>query len=139
MPQEPNIDISKIESKKEISMPVPRRTGRRPAENINPSSDEVFGNTGPDSGFALKIVNKYKNIWETHPRKKLISSVVTNLIIYRASNYGRAPTVSDLHLVLGLLRISENSIGELNDEVLDKCAEEDTKGLYLIELFNFLS
>jgi hypothetical protein len=139
MPQEPNIDISKIESKKEISMPVPRRTGRRPAENINPSSDEVFGNTGPDSGFALKIVNKYKNIWEMHPRKKLISSVVTNLIIYRASNYGRAPTVSDLHLVLGLLRISENSIGELNDEVLDKCAEEDTKGLYLIELFNFLS
>ncbi len=139
MPQEPNIDISKIESKKEISMPVPRRTGRRPAENINPSSDEVFGNTGPDSGFALKIVNKYKNIWEMNPRKKLISSVVTNLIIYRASNYGRAPTVSDLHLVLGLLRISENSIGELNDEVLDKCAEEDTKGLYLIELFNFLS
>ncbi len=139
MPQEPNIDISKIESKKEISMPVPRRTGRRPAENINPSSDEVFGNTGPDSGFALKIVNKYKNIWETHPRKKLISSVVTNLIIYRASNYGRAPTVSDLHLVLGLLRISENSIGELNDEVLDKCSEEEPKGLYLIELFNFLS
>ena len=139
MPQEPNIDISKIESRKEISMPVPRRTGRRPAENINPSSDEVFGNTGPDSGFALKIVNKYKNIWVMHPRKKLISSVVTNLIIYRASNYGRAPTVSDLHLVLGLLRISENSIGELNDEVLDKCAEEDTKGLYLIELFNFLS
>ena len=139
MPQEPNIDISKIESKKEVSMPVPRRTGRRPAENINPTSDEVFGNTGPDSGFALKIVNKYKNIWEMHPRKKLISSVVTNLIIYRASNYGRAPTVSDLHLVLGLLRISENSIGELNDEVLDKCAEEDTKGLYLIELFNFLS
>ena len=139
MPQEPNIDISKIESKKEVSMPVPRRTGRRPAENINPSSDEVFGNTGPDSGFALKIVNKYKNIWETHPRKKLISSVVTNLIIYRASNYGRAPTVSDLHLVLGLLRISENSIGELNDEVLDKCAEEEPTGLYLIELFNFLS
>ena len=139
MPQEPNIDISKIESKKEISMPVPRRTGRRPAENINPSSDEVFGNTGPDSGFALKIVNKYKNIWEMHPRKKLISSVVTNLIIYRASNYGRAPTVSDLHLVLGLLRISENSIGELNDEVLDKYAEEEPKGLYLIELFNFLS
>jgi len=139
MPQEPNIDISKIESKIEVSMPVPRRSGRRPAENINPTSDEVFGNTGPDSGFALKIVNKYKNIWEMHPRKKLISSVVTNLIIYRASNYGRAPTLSDLHLVLGLLRISENSIGELNDEVLDKCAEEDTKGLYLIELFNFLS
>jgi len=139
MPQEPNIDISKIEGKEEIPMPVPRRGNKRPAENIKPSSDEVFGNTGPDSGFALKIVNKYKNIWETHPRNKLISSVITNLIIYRASNYGRAPTVSDLHLILGLLRISENNIGEMNDEVLDKCAKDHPKGLHLIELFNFLS
>jgi len=139
MPQEPNIDISKIEGKKEIPMPVPRRSQKRPAENIKPSPDEVFGNTGPDSGFALKIVNSYKSIWEHHPRNKLISSVINNLIIYRASNYGRAPTISDLHLVLGLLRISENSIGEMNDEVLDKCTKDQPKGLHLIELFNFLS
>ena len=139
MPQEPDIDISKIESIKELPMPVPRRTEARPAENIKPNSDEVFGNTGPDSGFALKIVSNYKNIWKSHPRNKLISSVITNLIIFRASHYGRAPTINDLHLVLGLLRISENSIGELNDEVLDKCAEEEPTGLYLIELFNFLS
>ena len=139
MPQEPNIDISKIESKKEILMPVPRRRHKRSAENIKPSSGEVFGNTGPDSGFALKIVNNYKSIWEDHARNKLISSVVTNLIIYRASNYGRAPTISDLHLVLGLLRISENNTGELNDEVLDKCVKDQPKGLHLIELFNFLS
>ena len=52
MPQEPDIDISKIESKEELPMPVPRRTDVRPAENIKPNSDEVFGNTGPDSGFA---------------------------------------------------------------------------------------
>ena len=49
MPQEPDIDISKIESKEELPMPVPRRTDVRPAENIKPNSDEVFGNTGPDS------------------------------------------------------------------------------------------
>ena len=49
MPQEPNIDISKIESIKELPMPVPRRTEARPAENIKPNSDEVFGNTGPDT------------------------------------------------------------------------------------------
>ena len=55
MPQEPDIDISKIESIKELPMPVPRRTEARPAENIKPNSDEVFGNTGPDSGFALKL------------------------------------------------------------------------------------
>ena len=34
MPQEPDIDISKIESIKELPMPVPRRTEARPAENI---------------------------------------------------------------------------------------------------------
>jgi len=139
MPQEPDIDISKIEIKKELPMPVPRRSEKRPAENINPNSDEVFGNTGPDTGFALKIVISYKNIWDTHPRNKLITSVITNLIIYRASHFGRAPTISDLHLVLGLLRVSEISIGELNDEVLDKCVRDNPKGLHLIELFNFLS
>ena len=87
MPQEPDIDISKIETIKELPMPVPRRTEVRPAENIKPNSDEVFGNTGPDSGFALKIVSSYKNIWNSHPRNKLISSVITNLIIFRASHY----------------------------------------------------
>ena len=139
MQQEPDIDISKIEIKKELPMPVPRRSEKRPAENINPNSDEVFGNTGPDTGFALKIVSSYKNIWDTHPRNKLITSVITNLIIYRASHFGRAPTISDLHLVLGLLSVSEISIGELNDEVLDKCVRDNPKGLHLIELFNFLS
>ncbi len=138
MPQEPEIDISKIQSKQELPMPVPRRGMSRPGENINPSFDEVFGNTGPDSGFALKIVGSYKDIWGTHPRHKLITSVITNLIIYRASKIGRAPTVTDLHLVLGLLRITENSSGELNDRVLDQCAKDKPKGLHLIELFNFL-
>ena len=135
MPQEPDIDISKIETIKELPMPVPRRTEVRPAENIKPNSDEVFGNTGPDSGFALKIVSSYKNIWNSHPRNK----VITNLIIFRASHYGRAPTINDLHLVLGLLRISENNTGELNEEVLNRCAKDKTKGLHLVKLFNFLS
>ena len=110
MPQEPNIDTSKIPTKADLPMPVPRRLSNRPAENINPNSEEVFGNTGPDSGFALKIVNKYENIWEEHPRKKLITSIVTNLMIYRSSSFGRAPTVSDLHLILGLLRISNKNL-----------------------------
>ena len=61
MPQEPDIDISKIETIKELPMPVPRRTEVRPAENIKPNSDEVFGNTGPDSGFALKIVSSSRS------------------------------------------------------------------------------
>ena len=81
----------------------------------------------------------YKNIWKSHPRNKLISSVITNLIIYRASHYGRAPTINDLHLVLGLLRISENNTGELNEEVLNRCTKDKIKGLHLVNLFNFLS
>ena len=73
MSQEPNIDTSKIPTKADLPMPVPRRLSNRPAENINPNSEEVFGNTGPDSGFALKIVNKYK---KTHTK---------NIGDYRAS------------------------------------------------------
>ena len=139
MSQEPNIDTSKTPTKADLPMPVPRRLSNRPAENINPNSEEVFGNTGPDSGFALKIVNKYENIWEEHPRKKLITSIVTNLMIYRSSSFGRAPTVSDFHLILGLLRISNKNHGELTKEVLDECSKDKIKGIHLTEKFNFLS
>ena len=51
----------------------------------------------------------------------------------------RAPTSADFHLVLGLLRISENSTGELTNEILDKSSKEKMQGAYLTKVFNFLT
>lgn len=138
MPQEPNINIHSQESSLETDLPVPRRMPSRPAENINPNFDS-FGNIGPDSGFAMKIVNKYSALWSDHSKKKLISTVIVNLILYRSSHFGRAPTTKDFHLVLGLLRITQQNSGELTDEVLDVCSKEKLQGLHLNKVFNFLT
>jgi hypothetical protein len=78
-------------------------------------------------------------LWASHPRKKLITNVIVNLILYRSSHFGRAPTSADFHLVLGLLRISENSTGELTNEILDKSSKEKMQGAYLTKVFNFLT
>ena len=100
MSQEPNIKIQFQENKSETSMPVPRRMPSRPAETVKPDFEQ-YGNVGPDSGFAMKIVNKDNALWSSHPKKKLISTIIVNLILFRASHFGRAPTTRDFHLVLG--------------------------------------
>ena len=138
MSQEPNINIHSQESSLETDLPVPRRMPSRPAEYVNPNFDS-FGNVGPDSGFAMKIVNKYSELWSDHSRKKLISTVIVNLILYRSSHFGRAPTTKDFHLVLGLLRITQQNSGELTDDVLDVCSKEKLQGLHLNKVFNFLT
>ena len=138
MSQEPNINIDYGVSSKETALPVPRRMPSRPAEKLDPTFT-AYGNVGPDSGFAIKIVNKYSDLWASHPRKKLITNVIVNLILYRSSHFGRAPTSADFHLVLGLLRISENSTGELTNEILDKSSKEKMQGAYLTQVFNFLT
>ncbi len=138
MSQEPNINTDSVVNLKKTSLPVPRRMPVRPAENIHPNSDS-YGNVGPDSGFAIKIVNKYSELWGFHPRKKLITKIIVNLILFRASYFGRAPTAADLHLVLGLLRVSENNSGELSSTVLDRSSKESMQGLHLTKVFNFLT
>ena len=37
-------------------------------------------------------------------------------MINRAAHFGRAPTVYDLHHILGILRITENSLGDLSED-----------------------
>ena len=93
MSQEPKINLDNAKRINEPSLPVPRRS-KRYNEKLDPKNQEIFGSTGPDSGFALKIVNKYKTLWQQHPRQKLVTSIVTNLMINRASHFGRAPTIS---------------------------------------------
>lgn len=138
MSQEPNINISFKESSLDTDLPVPRRMPSRPAEYVNPNFSS-YGNVGPDSGFAMKIVNKNSELWSKHGRKKLISNVILNLILYRSSHFGRAPMSKDFHLVLGLLQITQNNTGELTDEVLDVCSKEKMQGLHLNKIFNFLT
>ena len=93
MPQEPNINLDKIKRINDPVMPVPRKNSKRLAENLDPNDKEVFGSTGPDSGFALKIVNKYKTLWGNHPRNKLHRLPTGG--IRGCMGFGRAGCISD--------------------------------------------
>ena len=136
MSQEPNINLDNVKRINEPSLPVPRRSNRY-NEKLEPQNQEIFGSTGPDSGFALKIVNKYKTLSQHHPRQKLVTSIVTNLMMSRASHFGRAPTIYDFHHILGILRITEDNLGDLTDDLLNKCAKDKIKGQSLISIINF--
>ena len=59
MSQEPKINLNNAKRINEPSLPVPRRS-KRYNEKLDPKNQEIFGSTGPDSGFALKSVNKSK-------------------------------------------------------------------------------
>ena len=66
-------------------------------------------------------------------------NIIVNLILFRSSHFGRAPTNADFHLILGLLRIAEKNIGELTNEVLETSSKEAMQGAHITKKFNFLT
>ena len=98
--------------------------------------EEVFSIPSPDSGYALKLIKQFKHLWVDHYKSKLISKIITNLVIYQASTLGRAPTKSDVVKVIEMLEITENNLGKLDKDTLKICSGEKIHGLHLAELFN---
>ena len=72
----------------------------------------------------------------SHHKKKLISKIISNLVIYQASLAGRGPTKTDIEKVLKVLEISETSLGLLTKDSLLIAGNETIKGLHLSELFS---
>ena len=137
MSQQPNLEDTNYKLQTLSDLPVPRSQAKKDTSNnlIHPF-EQVFSIPSPDSGYALKLIKKYEHFWNTHHKKKLITKIISNLVIYQASLVGRGPTKSDIERVLEVLEISENSIGLLNKENLQLASKETIKGLHLSELFS---
>ena len=84
----------------------------------------------------MKLIKKYEHFWSFHHKKKLITKIISNLVIYQASLAGRGPTKSDIEKVLKVLEISEDSLGLLTKDNLLIAGKETIKGLHLSELFS---
>jgi len=135
--QQPNIEDTDHKLQTLSDLPVPRSQAKKDTSgNLKHPFDEVFSIPSPDSGYALKLIKKYEHFWNTHHKKKLITKIISNLVIYQASLVGRGPTKSDIERVLEVLQISENSLGLLNKENLQQASKETIKGLHLSELFS---
>ena len=137
MTQQPNIIPDTKALNQDINLPVPRSLGskKNTSELVSPM-EEVFSIPSPDSGYALKLIKQFKHLWVDHYKGKLISKIVTNLVIYQASILGRAPTKSDVVKVIEILEITENNLGKLDKDTLKICSGEKIQGLHLAELFN---
>tara|TARA_B100001057_G_scaffold222528_1_gene222928 strand:+ start:230 stop:664 length:435 start_codon:yes stop_codon:yes gene_type:complete len=135
--QQPNIEDTDHKLQTLSDLPVPRSQAKKDtSSNLKHPFDEVFSIPSPDSGYALKLIKKYEHFWNTHHKKKLITKIISNLVIYQASLVGRGPTKSDIERVLEVLQISENSLGLLNKENLQLASKETIKGLHLSELIS---
>ena len=136
MSQQPNINDSNYKLQTLSDLPVPRSQGEQdPSSILKNPYEVVFSIPSPDSGYALKLIKKYEHLWSSHHKKKLISKIISNLVIYQASLVGRGPTKSDIEKVLKVLEINETSLGLLNKDNLLIAGKETIKGLHLSELF----
>ena len=136
MSQQPNLEDTDHKLQTLSDLPVPRSQAKKDTtDNLKHPFEEVFSIPSPDSGYALKLIKKYEHFWNEHHKKKLITKIISNLVIYQASRVGRGPTKSDIDRVLEVLEISKNSLGLLNKENLQLASKETIKGLHLSELF----
>ena len=136
MSQQPNIEETNYKLQTLSDLPVPRSQGEQDSSStLKHPYEVVFSIPSPDSGYALKLIKKYEHLWSSHHKKKLISKIISNLVIYQASLVGRGPTKSDIEKVLKVLEINETSLGLLNKDNLLIAGKATIKGLHLSELF----
>ena len=136
MSQQPNINDSNYKLQTLSDLPVPRSQGEQNSSStLKHPYEVVFSIPSPDSGYALKLIKKYEHLWSSHHKKKLISKIISNLVIYQASLVGRGPTKSDIEKVLKVLEINETSLGLLNKDNLLIAGKETIKGHHLSKLF----
>ena len=137
MSQQPNIQIESKKNIEDSDLPVPRSQGKDTLPNSLRSPDEeVFSIPSPDSGYALKLIKPFTVMWKDNHKHKLITKVVTNLVIFQASKIGRAPTKSDVIKVIEKLKITDSDTGVLDTATLKKCSSEIIEGLHLSKLFD---
>ena len=137
MSQQPNLEETNYKLQTLSDLPVPRSQGKNDSNSLlKHPFEEVFSIPSPDSGYALKLIKKYEHFWSSHHKKKLISKIISNLVIYQASLAGRGPTKTDIEKVLKVLEISETSLGLLTKDSLLIAGNETIKGLHLSELFS---
>lgn len=137
MSQQPNLEETNYKLQTLSDLPVPRSQGKKDSNSsLKHPYEEAFSIPSPDSGYALKLIKKYEHLWSSHHKKKLITKIISNLVIYQASLVGRGPTKSDIEKVLKVLEISETSLGLLTKDNLLIAGKETIKGLHLSELFS---
>ena len=109
MGQQPNIELEISDLPRPTSHPAPPRRWRpsRPGDLAGPEEVPVggaYGSTGPDSGYAHRLVRGRPLQLAAAERSHNAEAAVAVVAGARAATFGRAPTIEDVEhaaLVLG--------------------------------------
>ncbi len=114
MAQQPNVEITEATRPRQALEPGPAKKWRSAKPGIPAGPADVpqggrFGHAGPDPGWALRLVAQ-ADLPSDDPRLK---SVLTGLVMARASASGRAPVPEDIEVALFLCGYGETPKPEL--------------------------
>jgi hypothetical protein len=103
MAQQPNVEITEATAPRRTPQPGPAVKWRADKPGVPSGPEDVpvggrFGTTGPDPGWALRILREVE-LPSDDPRLK---KVVTGLVLARAAAAGRAPVREDISAALVL-------------------------------------
>lgn len=116
MAQQPNVELSPGDLPRAVLEPAPARRQRIPRPGVITVPDEKpsgpgFGNPGPDTGWALRIIGQADHLPEDSPAlRKLLAA----LMGARAAHFGRAPIPEDLEVALDLVGLGDRRFEELD-------------------------
>lgn len=137
MAQQPNVEIDVAERPQPTPEPAAAGTWRpeRPGEASGATVDRggAFGHTGPNTGYALKLVRAAA--YPPTGREKEVEAVVAAVAGARGAHFGRAPVMGDVEVGLALLGLAGDDAEPLaagRDRVLDATAHEHARGLVFI-------
>lgn len=108
MGQQPNIELGMSDLPRPTPRPAPARRWRpgRPGDLEAPSDmpwGGAFGTTGPDAGFALRLVATRDVALAPGEHRRDADAVIAGIAAARASRLGRAPTGEDVEAALAIL------------------------------------
>ena len=137
MAQQPNVEIDVAERPQPTPEPAAAGTRRpeRPGEATGATVDTggAFGHTGPNTGYALKLVRAAE--YPSTGRDKELEAVVAAVAGARGAHFGRGPVMGDVRVGLALLGVTEDdptAFAAGRDRVLDGAAHEHAKGAAFI-------
>lgn len=115
MAQQPNVELTPGDLPKPVLEPAPARRRNLPRPGVITRPDEKpngagFGTPGPDTGWALRIINLAELPEDSPGLRKLLAS----LMGARAAWFGRAPTREDLEVALALVGLGNRRSEELD-------------------------
>lgn len=114
MAQQPNVEVTAEERPRPIPQPGPAHKSRSDKPGLPTGPEEVpsgprFGTTGPDPGWALRLLS-LTELPDDDPR---LRRVVTGLMLARSAVLGRAPVPEDIEVALILCGYMDDPPPEL--------------------------